>query len=428
MHQPVSKAVFEAIRALGVPYTDDVNTPKGTAGVVNFISTIDPSGRRSSTAAAYLTKDVLARPNLTIAANAHIDRIVFDQGKDEEPRASGVLISTSPTSPKYGVQARKEIILSGGAVGSPQLLLLSGIGPAEELSGLDIPIIKDLPAVGKNLSDHVGSGSTDFRAKPGVTWDHLMGVLPGLSAMFKWLIAGKGPLGGLTIPGGAFIRTDDPKLPFTSKSSNGLPVRDLTSGPGAPDIEIMWAPICVIGDGGVQPPSGTLGITMLAISLRPESTGSVMLKSKDPWEAPVIDANYYASENDLNVVARGVRFLLRLARTEPLASMLDLKPHSTDTNDFFWPGDADPDKITDDEIKSFIRKNALPDFHPACSARMGTDPATSVVDPELRVHGVKGLRVVDASVFPTQVSGHPLAVVVAVAEKAADMIKGFAPK
>ncbi|KAJ3520969.1 hypothetical protein NM688_g9084 [Phlebia brevispora] len=150
---PISGTVFETVKALGVPYTDDVNTPKGTAGVVHFISTIDQSGRRSSTAAAYLTPDVFSRPNLTIAVNTHVDQVLFETTESKDPVAIGVQVSTSPTSPQYRVRAKREVILSGGAVGSPQLLLLSGIGPADELSKLGIPVVKDLPATGKNLSD-----------------------------------------------------------------------------------------------------------------------------------------------------------------------------------------------------------------------------------------------------------------------------------
>ncbi|THG97130.1 hypothetical protein EW026_g4812 [Hermanssonia centrifuga] len=422
---PICNAAFQACKTLGIPETHDANTPRGTSGVTDFIAMIDENGRRVTTATSYLTKDVLARPNLTIGTNTQVNKILFEQKDGEEPRAIGIEVSTGPSAPRYHAWAKHEVILSAGAFGSPKLLLLSGIGPASELQALDIPIVKDVPAVGKYLSDHVGSGGLNFRAKTG-TWDYLRKPFPGIHALFNWYFFGTGPLSTLCVPSAAFVRSDDPKLPFDSKSSGELAIKDLTSGPGVPDIELLWAPATTVGCGINDPPSGSVGITMLAINLRPESTGSVTLKSNNPWEDPVVDPNYLVSESDLNVVLRAVRLAQRVARTGPLASMLDLRPQEAGRHqdNIYWVGDVDPDQVTDEELKDFIRDNALPEYHPISSARMGLDPATSVVDVELRVHGIKGLRVVDGSVFPTQVTGHPCAVIVAIAEKAADLIKG----
>ncbi|KAJ3538326.1 hypothetical protein NM688_g6537 [Phlebia brevispora] len=421
---PVHKAVFEACKSLGMPYNPDFNTPNGTMGVSGFLGMVDEHGQRSSTATAYLSKDVLARPNLTVAISTMVEKILFDKTGDQ-PRAVGVELSTSPTSPRYRVTATHEVILSAGAVCSPQILLVSGVGPAKELEILGIPVVKDLSEVGKNLSDHISCGPLNFPTKPGVTWDYLNGPLSGAMALFRWLVFGKGPMATLGTPAGAFVRSDDPNLPLRAKDTalRDDTVKDLTSGPNAPDIEILWAPVLVLDHGLKAPPAGINVVFVKgAISLKPESTGAITLKSKSIWDKPVIDAGYFTSESDLNIVLRATRLCLQLARTEPLKSMLDLKD-GADPNSFFWPGAADPDKISDAELKAWIRKHAVPPFHPISSNRIGTDSSSSVVDPDLRVHGITGLRVVDASVFPGQVSGHPCAVVVAVAERIADHIK-----
>nr|VWO94919.1 Alcohol oxidase [Ganoderma boninense] len=141
---------------------------------------------------------------------------------------------------------------------------------------------------------------------------------------------------------------------------------------------------------------------------------------------PNIDPRYLSTESDMNVLVRGVRLIWKLAHTDPIASKVYLKSHGISTSSPWWFGIADPNKITDHEIKEMLRRTAQPGWHPVSSARMGKSPQDSVVDPTLRVHGIDGLRIVDASVFPTQVSGHPAAVVVAMAEKAADMIKASA--
>ncbi|KAH9920281.1 GMC oxidoreductase [Fomitopsis serialis] len=420
---PVVNAATDACVAMGMPYNPDMNSPRGTMGVGPFVGHIDETGQRSSAAAAYLTPDVLSRLNLTIAVETMVEKIIFSQDPGEEPRAIAVEVSKSRTSPRYRADATCEIILCGGAIASPQLLLLSGIGPADDLQRLGIPVVQDLPRVGKNLTDHIASGPLRFRAKPAATWDHYNNPLPGALAMLRWLITGGGPLAALGTSSGAFLRSFEPEVAALSGSSENLAIRDLTSGPGAPDLELVWAPVSFSVDNGlVIPTPGASGITTGAVCLKPESTGQITLASNSVWDKPLIEANYFQSESDLNVVLRGTRILLQVARTEPLASLLETTT-VTDQEDTFWPGHADPDKVTDDELKAWIRRSAEPTYHAVSTARIGRDRGTSVVDTKLRVHGVQGLRVVDASVFPSQVSGHPVAIVVAIAEKAADLIK-----
>ncbi|KAI0771272.1 GMC oxidoreductase [Trametes elegans] len=419
---PIDDIVIDACKTLGMSYTEDINSSKGGLGVTHLTGNIDVRGQRSSTATAYLSDEVLSRPNLTVAINVMVERILFSRASPKL-RAVGVEIATSRTSPRYRVGASKEVILSAGAVATPQILLLSGVGPAEELKKHDIPIEHELPMVGRNLVDHVSTGPLPFRAKPGLTYDYVTQPLPGLVALLKWLAFGAGPLSSMGWPSAAFIRSSDTSLPFARTGEPPVPVKDLTSGPGAPDIELVWFPLTVFDDRFAKPAPGTAGLTLAAILLRPESTGSLTLRSRDPWDAPLIDPGCLSAQSDVNILVRGARLLMRMARTEPLASALDPQPPSGDKSSPWWLCDADPDTVTDEELETFLRGSAMSAFHTACTARMGTAPETSVVDAALRVHGVDGLRVVDASVFPTLVSGHPAAVIVAMAEKAADMIK-----
>ncbi|KZT01774.1 GMC oxidoreductase [Laetiporus sulphureus 93-53] len=420
---PVNQYIIETSKSMGVPYIDDINGSRSIVGLAHMPGILDPKGQRNSTAVAYLTRDVLSRPNLIVGVNVEVEKIIFSQEQGSTPRAIGVELSTAADGPRYRVNATREVILSAGSISTPQILMLSGIGPADGLSRFNIPVVKELPAVGRNMSDHISCGPLRFRAKPAYTWDRYNATFSGAVAMMKWLLTGKGPLSSMGTSMAAFIRSDDRSLPFGSKASENLPVKDLTSGPNTPDIELVWAPFVFVNFGFTPPPPGASGITTSAVALRPESTGTITLRSGSVWDKPLIDGNYFASKSDMNIVVRGTRLLMRMARTEPLASVLDLKAHSTDKDDIFWPGDADPDKITDEELKEWIRGNASPFFHPVSTARMGQSVETSVVDAKLRVHGVAGLRVVDASVFPSHLSGHPAAAVIAVAEKAADMIR-----
>ncbi|KAH9968390.1 GMC oxidoreductase [Russula compacta] len=420
---PMHNVLIDACEELGVKRIPDFNTANSQMGVSTFLSITD-KGKRNSAVVAYLPPSVLSRPNLTVAVTNVVEKILFDES-GSEPRAVGVEVSKSRTSSKYRVKASREVILCGGTVATPHILLVSGIGPQEELSRVGIKVVKALSQVGKNYYDHVSSGPICFRGKPGYTLDFLNSPIQAVLAMLQWVIFGKGPMTRLACPGAAFIRVDDEKLPYDSKSSSGVPVRTNNAGPNTPDLEIAWFPL-VIGGFGIKTPPGIYGATVGPIVLKPESSGTISVKSSSIHDKPVIDPNFFASENDMNVLIRGVRFSMRIGRTNRVKNILEPKADSTDASDFFHMGDADPDQITDEEIKEFIRAHCTAAFHPTSTARIGASPETGVVDPRLRVFGVKGLRVVDASVFPNQISGHPVATVVAVAEKAADIIKADA--
>ncbi|KAK0499204.1 GMC oxidoreductase [Armillaria luteobubalina] len=419
---PIHKVLVETCKTLNIPFISDTSSKSGTLGSTEFVSSTDKTGKRSSSATAYLSPSVLARPNLTVATQAMVEKILFDApvANVDVPRAIGVELSNSPGGPHFRARATREVVLCAGAVGTPQILMLSGVGPHDSLEKLGISVIKDHPAVGQHLLDHPSCGTVLFRTKASnnLTWDYVGAPLAGAWALIKWLFTGKGPMAGVSFPGGAFVRSDDPSLPFNTDA----PVRDNTSGPNAPDLEIIWMPLLVLEGGTKRPPKGVTGVSMGAMVMRPLSEGSISLKTASIWDKPLINPNYLANENDMNVLLRGLRLILRMAHTEPFCSHIEwTKPDGS--MPWLYPGNADPDEISDEALKTWISENGMATWHPASSARMGTNIASSVVDANLKVHGIDGLRVVDASVFPNQVSGHACAVVIAVAEKAADVIK-----
>ncbi|KZT66955.1 GMC oxidoreductase [Daedalea quercina L-15889] len=424
----ISTRFIEAAERVGIPRKPDLTTAEGTVGAGPFMTFIDERGERTSAAAAYLTAEVLRRPNLTVAVKAVAEQILFTSaGEGAEPRAAGVRVAAARGGPQFGVAAAREVVLAAGAIASPQLLMLSGVGPAAHLSALGIRVVRDAPHVGQHLSEHVNSGSMIFRAKQGMTLDALNRPLTAISALVRWLVTGGGPMSVPPTEAALFVRSDDDRLPYAREGEAPTPTAVNSSGPAAPDLEVVFCPMTIIrvNTGFLVPPSDVEGVTIGAILLHPESNGAITLRSASAWDKPLIDANYLRSENDMNVLVKGMRLVLRLAQTEPLASCF--QPYAHDAQDGFdpyWATKVDPDTVTDEELKTLVRANAQSAWHPTCTVRMGTDPATSAVDPELRVHGVAGLRVVDASVFPAQVSGHTCAVVIALAERAADLIAG----
>ncbi|KZS99912.1 GMC oxidoreductase [Laetiporus sulphureus 93-53] len=427
---PICWKVIAACENMGIRRLTDMNTAEGTLGAGPFTACMDEKHRRSSTATAYLTAHVLDRPNLTVAVGITTEKIHFTTTSDGGHKASGIQIASQRGATQYRVGARKEVILCAGAIGSPQLLMVSGIGSAAHLRDMGIPLVRDLPAVGQNLLDHFSAGAMVFKAKPGTTSDFLLKPFYGLIALLQWLIYGTGGMAALANQVGVFIRADDERLPFDAAGQQAPPTSDLSSEPDAPDIEFVVAPFAVLENGFKKPPFGTYGITVGAVLLKPQSSGTVILRSDSIWDYPSINANYLSAETDMNIMLKAVRFFMRLARTEPLASDLNLgRPAEMIPFDEFWVSNADTDTVSDDDLKAWIRKYGQSAWHPVCrndtsSAKMGSSPVDSVVDSRLRVHGINGLRVVDTSVFLDQVSGHPCAVVVAVAERAAELIAG----
>lgn len=411
----LGKLWIESCKTVGIPHNPDINTPAGMIGVTHVISHVNPSGERSSTSSAYLPTPVLDRPNLKVLIDSRITRVLFDDALGSEPRVVGVEIAQSANGPRFRVGAAKEVILSAGAIGTPQILMASGVGPRGELEGASVRVVKELPHVGKNLYDHL-LGCILFRATESL--DYLSTTSGSLLPLARWMMTGQGPLTSNLAEACAFFRSDDKKLFGSSAGS----LEDTSSGPGAPDLELVCANLAFCEHGFRGPPAGEMAFTIAPVLLRPQSAGHVTIASGNVWENAIIEPNYFSTPNDIKTLIQGVRLALRVAHTEPLKSKLMFKPN-TDESSVFFMGDADPDTVTDAQIEAWLRRNVETIYHPVGSARMGSSESDSVVDASLRVHGIRGLRVVDASIFPQQVSGHPVAAVVAVAEKAADLIK-----
>ncbi|OSC99871.1 GMC oxidoreductase [Trametes coccinea BRFM310] len=414
---PGTRKFIEACDKVGIPAVPDVNTAKGTLGATK-VTYITPKGRRVTSEYAYLTPEVLSRPNLKVVTGAHVTRILFDTS-GPTPRAVGAEF-TQQNGEKFRVKARKEVVLSAGAVHTPQILMLSGVGPAEHLKSLEIPVVADLPGVGSNLMDHVVV-DLNYRDKTGNSLAFVKGrtlkhQIKLARAIWEYKFKKTGPLTSNVAEGIAFVRSDDPKLFPTSEFPPETVPEDTTSGPGAPDIELFFSPVGYkMHTGDNMPPGDFFGLH--GVLLRPTSKGTIRLKSKDPNDPPIIDPQYLTTEHDVQVLVRATRLLARIVSTEPLASMLDPA------------GDADAEldhalhKLDDAAVADLVRRRVETLYHPACTARMAPKEDGGVVDPFLRVHGIPNLRVADASVFPTIVSGHTAAPSYAIGEKAADLIK-----
>ncbi|QRV83543.1 GMC oxidoreductase [Ceratobasidium sp. AG-Ba] len=408
----VSRSFVSACEAIGIPKISDFNTSSGTLGVSKIMTYIAPTFTRCSAEAAYLTPTVLARPNLTVATNAHATRVLFD-GK----RAVGVEFARNNESPRYQARAHKEVILCAGAIHTPQILMNSGVGPADELKSHTIPLVQDLPGVGDHLMDHQ-SVNVRFRTIPGESMNYLNdntatsfdSKLKRLKAISQYLLFKSGPLTSNLAEAACFFRSDDPTL-FPD-----LPPlhEDTSSGPGAPDIELIGMPMGFKNHGNEFVADGDL-MTIVTTVLRPTSKGKITLRSNDPFDAPIIDPNYLSTQHDIDVMVRGMRIALRLARTEPLRSIIDNEDHTPALDHALFGAD-------DEVLIQVARERAETLYHPTSTARMG-----SVVDARLRVYGLEGLRIADCSVIPTITSGHTEAPALAIGEKAADIIKATYP-
>ncbi|MEX1021328.1 MAG: GMC oxidoreductase, partial [Litorilinea sp.] len=279
--------------------------------------------------------------------------------------------------------AAREVILCGGAVNSPHLLLLSGIGPAAALHALEIPVGADLPGVGSNLQDHVQASVIHDCTQP----LSLAGA-ESLLNLLRFFVLGNGPYTSNVGEGGIFVKS----APEHTR----------------PDLEIIFAPNYSMRHGFDNPPGH--GYTLAACVLRPSSRGHITLKSPDPLAAPAIQPNYLTTPEDLSLLRTGLKLARKLAAAPAFAPVRgpEVRPGPTVTSDA--------------ELEAFIRQTTETLYHPVGTCKMGNDPQ-AVVDARLRVHGVTGLRVVDASIMPTLIGGNTNAPVIMIAEKAADMIR-----
>lgn len=374
------EAVISAAEKCGVPRTDDFNGARQEG--VGYYQLTTHNGWRASAAKAYL-RPAENRDNLSVITNAQAMRILF-QGR----RATGILYQCQGR--QRSVRARRGVILSAGAVQSPQLLMLSGVGPAKHLQEHGIPVVLDQPNVGKHLQDHLQIRLIYRCTKPITTNDSLRSLMGRIGMGLEWLLKRSGPLAIGINQGGLFTRV--------------LP-ESLT-----PDIQFHIATLSADMAGGKV--HDFPGFTLSVCQLRPESTGTISLHSADPLAAPKIQANYFAAETDRRCAVAAMRFARRLAATEPLSGYVaaEVKPGSG--------------AVSDDDLMTFAREQGATIFHPAGTCRMGPDgDTTAVVDPRLRVRGMDGLWVVDCSIMPTLVSGNTNIPAIMIGEKAADMIR-----
>jgi len=375
----VAEAFIEAAGELQLPQNDDFNGDSQEG--LGWYQVTQKDGQRWSAARAYLTPN-LNRPNLHIITKARATRVLFD-GK----RATGLEYRQGGTKQ---VKARREVILSGGAFNSPHLLLLSGVGPAAHLKDHGIAVQHELPGVGRNLHDHIDYVSLYYcKTKdalglgPGGLWQFLSGYGP-------WKRNGTGVLTTNFAEAGGFLKSD----PSVDR----------------PDIQFHF----VIGmvDDHTRKRHFKRGYSSHVCVLRPKSRGWVELESADPMKAPLIDPQFLADPEDLEVLRRGVKIQRRILEAPAFAPYRGKELYTNGSE-------------TDDQLDEWIRKRADSVYHPVGTCRMGKD-ADAVVDPELKVHGLEGLRVVDASIMPSVISGNTNAPCIMIGEKAADMIKAAA--
>jgi choline dehydrogenase-like flavoprotein len=371
---PLTEAFLAAAAETGLPRAADLNAPAPEGVALSPVN--QRRGRRWSVADGYL-RPARSRSNLTVLTGAHATRVVLDSG-----RARGVEFVHEGRAEEARV--KREVLLCGGAINSPHLLLVSGIGPRDELSALGVEPLHDLPGVGRNLQDHLAAGLLVASAGAKTLYS-----AESASNLVRFLLFGRGPLTSNIAEAVGLVRTR-PDL-------------------DAPDLELLFAPV-LFTDEGLTPPEED-GFTVAAIALQPRSVGTVTLRTADPLDPPLIDPRYLSADEDLRVLVDGTRLAREIVATNPLSAYVreELAPGS--------------DVQSDDGLAEEVRGRAQTLYHPVGSCRMGTDEA-AVVDPQLRVRGLEGLRVVDASVIPRIPRGHTNWPTVMVAEKAADLIRG----
>jgi len=353
---PASATFVEAARANGFDHNPDFNGETQLGAGLYHVT--QRNGERCSSAAAYI-KPVLDRENLTVETRAHVTEIRFDG-------THAVGVTYTQDGAEHTPDADDEIVVSGGAYNSPQLLMLSGVGPSDHLESQGIDVVADLPGVGKNLQDH----------------------------LFTFVV---------------YERTDDSPPAPSSNIGEGGAYCYVDEDEPAPDLQFHFCPVYYM-DHGFANPEG-LGYSIGSTYVRPESVGTVTLASADPEDDPIIDPQYLTEEPDLTVLREGVKRAREIARTDEFADI---------RGEEIWPGE---DVRTDDEIEEHVRETAHTVYHPVGTCKMGTDEM-AVVDDDLRVRGIEGVRVADTSVMPKITSGNTNAPAIAIGERVAELISG----
>lgn len=380
---PICEAYFRAGQEMGIPFNPDFNGASQEG--VGYYQLTQKNARRSSASVAYL-KPIASRKNLTVRTGVMVTRIVVEKGK-----ATGVEIVAKPGAQPEILRAAREIIISSGAIGSPKLLMLSGIGPADHLKSVGIKPVHDLPGVGQNLQDHldlfvIAECSGDF------TYDNYAKPHRSAWAGLQYLLFRKGPVASSLFETGGFWYAD----PTAAQ----------------PDIQFHLG----LGSGieaGVEKLKNP-GVTLNSAFLRPRSRGSVRLSSSDPAASPLIDPNYWADPYDREISIKGLRIAREIMRQHALKPFVKRE---------VLPG---PSLETDDELFDYACRSAKTDHHPVGTCRMGHDDM-AVVTPDLRLRGIDNLRVCDASIMPRVPSSNTNAPTIMVGEKGSDLILGREP-
>jgi choline dehydrogenase-like flavoprotein len=372
----LAEAFVHSAQAVGIPLAADLNGEENDG--VGFVPVSQRRGRRFSVLEGYYAP-ARRRPNLTVVTGARVTRVLVEGG-----RAVGVEYRAADGGRADEARAAREVVLCAGAIGTPHLLQLSGIGPRGALEAAGVELVVDHPAVGANLLDHLACGLL-VRTRNVET----LASAESLPNLVRWLLLGRGPL----------------------TSNLGEAVAFVRSRPGlvAADLELLLAPV-LFEEEGLRPPSEH-GLTLAVVLLTPRSSGTVRLASADPRDRPAIDPGYLTDPDgeDLDTLLRGLRLARRLLAEDPLASFVDVE---------LLPG---AEARTDDQLRDHVRALAQTLYHPAGTCRMGSD-ASSVVDPSLRVRRIDGLRVADASVMPVLPRGHTNWPTVMIAERASDVL------
>jgi choline dehydrogenase len=371
----LTRAFVAAARAEGIPERDDLNAEE-TSGV-GLVRVSQRRGRRFGVLHGYL-RPALRRPNLTVVTGALVTGVLVTGG-----RALGVSYRLGGGADEEA-RAAREVVLAAGAIGSPHLLQLSGIGPRAAVEEAGVGLVHELPGVGANLQDHLANGLI-----AAIDGADTLATAESLRNLAEWAFRGRGPLTSNVAEAAAFMRTR-PDLP-------------------APDLELMFLPVRFEDEGLTAPTED--GVTLAVVLLRPRSAGTVTIRAADPAAAPAIDPAYLSDPTgeDVATLLAGLRLARRVLAHEPLAGYV---------TEEVLPGAA---AQSDDDLLAHVRARSQTLYHPVGTCRMGTGPL-AVVDSELRVRGLEALRVVDASVMPRVPSGHTNWPTVMIAERAAELI------
>jgi choline dehydrogenase len=378
---PLCAAAIEAGKEIGLEYREDVNNlPAGAGDSIGWCQQTRGGRRRASTARTYL-RPAMKRPNLQVVTSAQVRRILFDGRR-------AIAVEYERAGAVRRADADREIILAAGAIGSPHILQLSGVGAPEHLQRVGIPVVHELPGVGRNLQDHY-IARLSFLVKGASTVNERSRGLPLASEILRYLATGKGML-------------------TYSASLAAASVKVLEES-ATPDVQCSIAPGS-FKDGQIGVLDDFPGITAGAWQMRPLSRGYVEAKSPNPADAPAINPRYLSDATDRRAMIGGLRFVRRLFATPSLAKYCSAE---------ILPG---PQVETDDELLDYARQKGSTVYHATCTCKMGND-TRAVVDDQLRVHGIERLRVIDASVMPTVTSTNTNAPTIMIAEKGAEMIR-----